>query len=187
MNALRNYISSKFNFSDSDVEKILSFFSTRTLEKNECFLKEGEYCTSIAFVESGSFFYYFLQDGNEKVCDFAFENDWMTQYKSLLNDLPSELNIKALEKSTFQTISRDKMEMLMQEVPESSIIRTSLAEEYFTISTERASDLANLKAEDRYRKLVESKSFIHQRVPQYYIASFLGIKPQSLSRIRSKK
>ena len=148
---------------------------------------EGQYCKEVGFVEEGVFIYYQIIDGDEKICDFAFENDWVTHYKSLLGGLPSELNIKALEKSKVLLLDMDKMEELGNKNPRVLTIRTSLAEEYFTKSTERASNLTNLDAKGRYEALLEEIPSIHQRVAQYHIASYLGIKPQSLSRIRAEK
>jgi len=187
MDSLKNYLQSDYTFSESEIDRICNYFTPKQLLKNEYFLKEGQYCLSIAFVVKGSFIYYNIIDGEEKVCDFAFEDDWITQYKSLLNNIPSELYIKALEASKIFEISLEKMHELTQEIPATNAIRSNLAEKYFTISAERATSLATLQAEERYQKLIEDMPFIHQRVPQYHIASFLGIKPQSLSRIRAKK
>jgi len=121
------------------------------------------------------------------VCDFAFEIDWITQYKSLLNNLPSALFIKALEESVIYWFNAKDMEELTELLPKANNIRTRLAEKYFTASIERTAALTNLKAENRYQLLIEQRPEIYQRVPQYHIASYLGIKPQSLSRIRSSK
>jgi len=187
MKELKKYLETTFSFKEDTVDKIISCCEPKTIDKNDYFLREGQYCKSVAFVASGSFIYYFINDGEEKVCDFAFEQDWITQYKSLLGNIPSELNIKALENSFIQILSIEKMEVLFTEFPEANIIRSTLAEQYFTQSAEHATNLSSLKAEERYKLLLEKKPFIHQRVPQYYIASYLGIKPQSLSRIRAKK
>ena len=185
MELLKIYLKQSFNFSTEEVEKITSFFQKIELKKGEFFLKEGQYCRKVAYIEKGAILYYELIDGDEKVCDFAFENDWITQYKSMLNSIPSKLNIRSLEPTTLCQISLDQMTALMDIMPKANLLRSSLAEQYFTESAERASNLANLKAEERYRKMVQQKPELLQRVPQYYVASYLGIKPQSLSRIRT--
>ena len=185
MNVLNDYLNQNFNFYATEVETISTYFKKVDLEKGAFFLKEGQVCKKVAFIEKGALLYYELIDGQEKVCDFAFENDWITQYKSMLNNLPSELNIRTLEPTILHQISLGQMASLMDELPKANVLRSSLAEQYFTESAERATNLANLKAEDRYRKMVEQKPELLQRVPQYYVASYLGIKPQSLSRIRA--
>lgn len=187
MKNIKSYIEFNFNFSHSEVERILECFTLKEIKKTEFFLKEGQYCQSVGFVEKGNFIYYQIVDGEEKICDFAFENDWITHYKSLLGNIPSEINIKALENAEIYLLNLKQMEKLSETLPTVNLIRSRLAEQYFTKSTQRATNLTNLDAKGRYHALLEEIPFIHQRVPQYYIASYLGIKPQSLSRIRSEK
>lgn len=187
MKNIKSYIEANFGFSQSEINEILNCFTPKSFTKKEYFLKEGQYCKSVGFVEKGNFIYYQIVDGEEKICDFAFENDWVTHYKSLLGNIPSEINIKSLEDSEILLLNVNKMDELSQTLPKVNIIRSTLAEQYFTKSTQRATNLINLDAKRRYLALLEEIPFIHQRVPQYYIASYLGIKPQSLSRIRSEK
>lgn len=187
MKNLKSYIATTFNFSTIETEQIVDCFSLKTISKKHYFLKEGQYCRSVGFVDTGSFIYYELINGEEKICDFAFENDWVTHYKSLLGNIPSEINIRALENAEIYLLDRDKIEVLSETLPKVSIIRSTLAEQYFTKSTQRATNFTTLDAKGRYQALLKDLPFIHQRVPQYYIASYLGIKPQSLSRIRAEK
>ncbi len=187
MNNLVAYLTSNFHFTPTEVASILTCFSSKTYQKNDFFLKEGQYCKNVIFVEKGVFMYYHQVDGDEKVCDFAFENDWVTYYKSLLGQLPSDMNIRALTAATVWLLDIQKMESLSKELPKVGTIRTSLAEAYFTKSTQRVTHLNHLDAKARYEILLRDMPSIHQRVPQYYIASYLGIKPQSLSRIRAVK
>lgn len=187
MNNLEQYIKTNFKFSEKEIEKITECFSSKMFKKKQHFLKEGQYCRNVAFVETGSFLYYQLMDGEESVCDFAFENDWVTQYQSLLNNVPSSMSIMAMENSQILILDIEKMDKLSQELPQVNLIRSTLAEQYFTKSNQRAINLTNLDAKGRYQALLNEIPFIHQRVPQYHIASYLGIKPQSLSRIRAEK
>lgn len=187
MKNLTSYLTLNFSFSPSEMEQLLGCFTLGSLKKNEYYLKEGQYCKSVGFVEKGNFIYYEIVNGEEKICDFAFENDWVTHYKSLLGNLPSEISIKALENAELYILNLYKIELLSETLPKVNTIRTTLAEEYFTKSTQRATNLTNLDAKARYQALLKEIPFIHQRVPQYYIASYLGIKPQSLSRIRAMK
>ena len=97
------------------------------------------------------------------------------------------MSIKSLEDSELILMNLDKITALSIELPKINLMRSSLAEQYFTKSTQRATNLTNLDATDRYKALLKENPMIHERVPQYYIASYLGIKPQSLSRVRAKK
>lgn len=105
----------------------------------------------------------------------------------MLGNVPSEINIRAIDDISVLYISLAQLGAMTEAIPKASIIRSVMAEKYFAESVERASSLANLKAEERYNNLLKQKPWIHNRVPQYYIASYLGIKPQSLSRIRAIK
>lgn len=187
MDLLSKYLSTKFEFNEEEIALMLQYFSETKLKKGEFFLQEGEYCKKIAFIANGAMAYIKNVNGDEKVCGFYFENDWISQYKSMLQNVPSELEIKALEKTSLLEISLEKMQQLIESFPKANILRTQLAEEYFVNSTQRASDLADLEAEEHYHKLRKERPELIKRVPQYHLASYLGIKPQSLSRIRAKK
>lgn len=185
MYELDEHVKNDFGFTSAETEIFLSYFYKKEFKKGEYVLKEGQYCKNISFVAKGALVYFHTIDGDEKVCDFAFENDWAAQYKSMMQNIPSELSIKTLEHATLYQIDVEKMAELSNALPKINIMRAKLAEKHFIESTERANDLANLIAEERYNKLVKSKSPLIVRVPQYYLASYLGIKPQSLSRIRA--
>lgn len=187
MKNFKSYLQSNFTFSEDELEKLLPCFISKNYKKKDYFLKAGEHCKNVAFIEKGCFIYYEIIDGEEKVCDFAFENDWITQYNSLLNNVPSELNISAIEDAEILIMNLPEIEKLTESIPKIGMLRAKLAEQYFTESAKKASQLANLKAEERYEILMSEKQEILQRIPQYHIASYLGIKPQSLSRIRAKK
>ena len=187
MASLAQFLEDNFSFSSEEIETLLTYFEKKELRAGEYFLKEGDYCRGVAFVETGTIIYYQNIDGEEKVCDFAFDGDWLAQYKSMLGNVPSEINIKAIDDTSILFTRMSQLSAMVEALPKASIIRSVMAEKYFAESVERASSLANLKAEERYNNLLKQKPWIHNRVPQYYIASYLGIKPQSLSRIRAMK
>ncbi len=184
---LRKYLSTTFEFSLSEIEQIATCFAIKKLKKKDFFLKSGQYCQSVAFVEKGSFIYYQNIEGEEKICDFAFEDDWVTYYKSLLGKIPADINIKALEDAEIYLLNFEKIRELSNDIPKVLQMRSMMAEQYFTKSAQRAANLTTLDAKGRYEALLDEMPHIHQRVPQYHIASYLGIKPQSLSRIRAQK
>ena len=187
MTTLVEYLKNEFSFSSEITEKIAASFKEATLEKGAYFLKEGEYCNKIGFVENGAMLYFMNLDGEEKVCDFGFEKNWVTHIKSMIGGIPTDMNIRALETTKIKWISGEKLEQITKEFPQINQLRVKLSEQYFVQSAERANELANLSAEQRYKKLVAEKPELLTKVPQYYLASYLGIKPQSLSRIRAKK
>ncbi len=170
---------------DVEINILLKRFEAVSLKTDDYFLKEGQICRNVGFIETGLVMYYKLsEDGHELVCDFAKENDWMTQYQSFISTSSSSLSIKAIEPTTLYVISFDSLNKLYEEVPRFEKVTRQLIEKVFFGMVKRAGDLQALKAEERYEKLLAENPFIIQRVQQYYVASYLGIAPQSLSRIR---
>ncbi|MCP4438151.1 MAG: Crp/Fnr family transcriptional regulator [Aureispira sp.] len=187
MYELDHYLEKNFPFNSTSITVVKECFSSKDLKKGDYFLREGEYCKKIAYVEQGAFVYFEYIDVEEKVCDFAFEGDWITHYKGLTQGLPSTVNIRALEPAKIQWIEIENMTACEQEAPELRTLRLQLVEQYFMQAMDRASSLANFNAEKRYEKMLAERPELFNRVPQYHIASYLGLKPQSLSRIRAKK
>lgn len=187
MTNIEIFLLKNFSFKLEDISSILSRFDLIELKSDDFFLKEGQFCKSVAFIEDGCFMYSQLIDGEEKVCDFAIQNEWISQYESLLNNTASTVNIKAMTHASIWRITISEFEKLTKQFPKINSVRTYIAEQHFKKTNERANQLAVLNAEKRYRLFIKSNPEIIQKVPQYYIASYLGIKPQSLSRIRSKK
>ena len=170
-----------------DPETIAMFFVRKEVEKGDYFLREGDLCRNVAFIESGLLLYSRLDDkGLEVICDLARENNWVTQYESFINQRASPLSIKAIERTTLQVISHDRLQQLYAKFPTFERVTRRIIEKVFIASLIRTNELQVLKAEERYEKFARENPDLVQRIPQYLIASYLGIAPQSLSRIRKK-
>ncbi|MCH8549870.1 MAG: Crp/Fnr family transcriptional regulator [Balneolaceae bacterium] len=177
----------QLNITQSDAKRVASYFQTIEIKKNDYFLEQGKICRRVGFVESGLMMYYkFDEEGKQIVCDFARENEWVTKYESFKNQTPSPLSIKTLELSTLKVLSFDQMEKLNTAFPSFEIYTRSIVEEEFFKSINRAANLQSLSVEQRYEQLRSENPMLLNRVPQYFIANYLGIAPQSLSRIRKK-
>jgi CRP/FNR family transcriptional regulator, anaerobic regulatory protein len=186
-NILSEFLKKYKELEADETEIILDDFTTTYLERQDYFLKEGQICKSVGFIEKGLVMYYKLtNEGQELVCDFGSEKDWVTQYESLTTNTESTLYIKAIEPTTLKIITLEKINALYKKVPFFEKITRLLVEKVFFEMLKRAEDFQNLKAEERYEKLLKENPQILNRVPQYYVASYLGIAPQSLSRIRKK-
>lgn len=170
-----------------ELETISKYFELCQLKKGDYFLKAGVLCRNVAFIEKGLVLYYQIDDkGEEVICDFAKETDWVTHYESFINQRSSPLSIKAIEDTTLQVISHDRLQQLYTKFPAFELVSRKIIEKVFIGSLTRNNELQILKADERYKKFVEENPDLIQRVPQYHIASYLGIAPQSLSRIRKK-
>jgi CRP/FNR family transcriptional regulator, anaerobic regulatory protein len=173
------------DFEDEEIVLILNTFQIVELQKGDHILKEGKICDFIAFIESGLVTYYNISDsGEEIICDFASENEWVTQYQSLTTQINSPLSIKAIESTTSQKINYQNLLTLSVKIPKIEKYFKKVVDDFVFRMVERTNDFQNLTAEERYAKFVKENPQLIQRVPQYYVANFLGIAPQSLSRIR---
>jgi CRP/FNR family transcriptional regulator, anaerobic regulatory protein len=183
---LRKDISQVERYSDEELDFFVSSLEVVQVTKGEFFLKEGQICTHIAFVEKGLAMYYKVVDGTEIPLDFAIEGQWITYLKSFTNRTPSDMNIKVLEDATLFTLEAGKMQELMTKYPKFLALRSYYVEKSLAEVTQHSANLATLDAKGRYYQLMKEKPYLINRVPQYYLAAYLGIKPQSLSRIRKE-
>lgn len=185
MEILKKSISSIVSLNDSEWLKMAEYIETKTLLKNNHFLKEEQVCNTVALVNKGSLIYYkLLETGKETTTDFAFAGDWVTDNRSRLNNTPSLINIKAIEDSELFIISNENLNNCYSQIPKLEKLGRILTEQAFIKITQQSIDLQTLSASQRYQKLLLEYPKIFQKVPLYHIANYLGIAPKSLSRIR---
>jgi CRP-like cAMP-binding protein len=177
-------IKSVDNFSDSDIDFFESKLEDFVIAKGEHFLQEGQICRHLGYIESGLVMYYRLYDGIEIPTDFALENEWASHLNSFTNQTPSDIGMKALEDTRLLRLSSENYEKVYQFQPRFIKLKDHFTELSFINHTRHTADLAMLTAKQRYYKFMQERADLVNRVPQYYIAAYLGIKPQSLSRIR---
>jgi CRP-like cAMP-binding protein len=171
--------------SEVEITSFIEKFEVVTLQKGDHILKEGQVCTFLGFVDKGLLVYYNIsEDGEEKVCDFAIENQWITQYQSLSTGSKSLFSIKAIEPTILLKTTLQNLMLIAGKMPPIEKYYKKMIDNFLFIMINRTTDFQNLIAEERYSKFVKENPQLIQRVPQYYLASFLGIAPQSLSRIR---
>ncbi len=163
-----------------------TLLTTRRLAKHELFLRAGEVCTHIAFINQGCLRYYYLKDGNEFNGQFFFEGAWVGDYHSFLTGQPSVQYIDALEDTDLLIIKRTDLQMLYDEHPRFERFGRLLAENVVIGSQRRTASLLFDTPEERYLKLIVDRPKVMERIPLHHIASYLGVKPESLSRIRKR-
>ena len=183
----RIYIEKFCKLTDTDWELLLPHLEIKTLRKSELFITEGKRAFEIAFVIDGMFRQYYTKDGEEKTTYFYFENHFMSAYMSCITGKPSLITIEALSNATYVSFSYK----VLQELFEKSMTWQKfgrLIAEYLGIGLEeRMVSLLLQSPEERYVDLLNSnKKKIIERIPQHYIANYLGITPVSMSRIRSR-
>jgi CRP-like cAMP-binding protein len=183
---IRQSISHFITLNIEELDFFYSLLSRKELKKKELLLRSGQNCRNIYFINKGCIRYYYLVDGEEKTAQFFFENAWYTDYESFLSGDPSENFVDALEDTELLCLEKSNLEKLYSTFPKFERFGRIVAENAYLGIRYRTKTLTNLTAEERYLKLIEERPKVFDRVPQYYIASYLNITPQSLSRIRKK-
>ena len=174
------------SFTDGEIKLFTASLEKVILEKGDHFLREGQVSHHLAYIESGLAMYYQLSDGVEVPCDFGQENQWLGHLKSFTNRTPSAMAIKVLEETVLYRLSHPDMIRLFTVQPKFQALKNYYTELSLADLTQHGADLVMLPAKERYYKFMKEKPTLINRVPQYYIAAYLGIKPQSLSRIRKE-
>ncbi len=176
------------NFSEEEFELLLKIAQPQMVsyKRKEYILSEGQICKYLYFIKKGCIRYFYIVDGEEKTGQFFFENGWYADLESFLTQEPTSLNIQALEPTELLLISREKLYLLYDQVPVFERFGRLLIEHSFIGLRNKNKSLTNLSPEEYYLKLIQDRPKVIQRVPLQYIASYLGIKPESLSRIRKR-
>ncbi len=187
MNILEKFLQDS-RIEESHRSKIQQVFKKTNLDKESHFIEQGQINSKIGLVESGILMY-IQTDENGKfwVCDFAVEGEWVTQYQSVSQQIPSPLSIITLEPSIIHVVMYQEMSKLNEEISGFESLTRSIVEKEFFDMIERSHSLQSLNARERYEHILENQPYLLQRVPQYYLASYLGIAPQSLSRLRNSQ
>ncbi len=182
---LRSNVSRRVQLTDDEFERCFSFFVPKKVRKKQFILQEGEICKHIIFVTSGCLRGYTIdRNGEEHVIQFAIEDWWISDLQSFLSDRPGTYNIDALEDSEILLLERDAREQLLEAVPKLERFFRLLQEAHYVATHHRIEASLSASAEERYLDFVKTYPTLFQRIPQNQVASYLGITPQSLSRIR---
>ena len=172
--------------SDEEFEQFVGKLEFKTYGKNEYLLKQGEICTQVIFLTKGCFRYFYNNDGNEKTGQFFFENSWYTDMESFISGDPSEQNIQAIEPLECLVLNKKDLYELYDSSQTFERFGRLLIEFSFLGVKNKNKMLANLSPEEQYLQLLQNRPKVVERISQKYIASYLGIKPESLSRIRKR-
>jgi CRP-like cAMP-binding protein len=157
------------------------------LKKHQFLLNEGEICRYIGFVNSGCLRQYSIDNqGAEHIIQFAIEDWWVSDLHSFLSGLPATYNIDALQDSEVLLLDKSARDELLDACPKMERFFRLLIESNHVATNQRISDSLSASAEERYLKFIKTYPQLFEQVTQNQIASYLGITPQSLSRIRKE-
>jgi CRP-like cAMP-binding protein len=182
------YFSKWTDLSDEDEAIILSAFEPVTIRKKKDLLVSGQVCEYLYFINKGCLRSFYIDSkGVEHIYQIRMDNSWISDLKSFFSQRPSKYNIEALEDSNLLRISFDQFEHLLIEIPRLERYFRILFQKAYINALDRLNATMWETAIDRYNDMLKENPEIFQRVPLIYIASYLGITPESLSRIRRQK
>lgn len=173
---------------NADQEKLLAkTYKPFSIKKKSHFLQQGDSCVKEAFVAEGAFrVYYADHRGLEHVLYFAFENWWVGDPASFSGKDPCRFSIQAISDSVLMVVNPEEKEALYQKIPGLERMFRIIIQKHLSVLQKRFLLTVSATAADRYAELIERCPDIEQLVPQYQIASYLGILPESLSRIKKE-
>jgi CRP-like cAMP-binding protein len=176
-------------FNEAEWIVFIQHLGFKIIKKKRYFIEPGETCNEVGFIVKGSVRFYHVKDGEEITGYFCLENDFVTSYKSFLTRQPGTHYIQALEDVELITISYKNMQLMFNNpmlAYKMERFGRLIAEHYLICYEDRMTSFIIKTPEERYLDLLASNRDIFQRIPQHYIANFLGITPVSLSRIRRR-
>jgi len=181
-----SYIRIHSLFSDEEILRIKSLVIPKQLKKKQYLLRQGDVCRFHTFICSGCLRSYRIDDsGKEHIFSFSPANHWVSDPVSLVTGMPSEEFIEAIEDSAIVQISAGSFKSLLKDIPNFDVLNTKIIIDDCSRSRDRIYMLIGDQAEERYRHFIQLFPQLHQRLPIFMIASYLGITRETLTRIRS--
>ncbi|RIV24046.1 Crp/Fnr family transcriptional regulator [Fibrisoma montanum] len=180
----RNFINRRVALTDSEWALVERFFVPRRLKEGDFLLEEGRICTHLYYVDKGLLRFFVWKDGVDKTKFFTFDDYLFTSQYSFSTRKPATENIQAIEACSLLQISYSDLQTLYDQIPNWRKFIQSVIQEVSHFTEEILTELQTETAENRYRRMLTEEPAMIQRIPLKYLASYLGIAPQSLSRIR---
>ncbi|BAV09766.1 cAMP-binding domain of CRP or a regulatory subunit of cAMP-dependent protein kinases [Filimonas lacunae] len=182
---LRQNITRKVSLTNSEFEQIEAVVKPLSIRKKSRVLTAGEICNYTIFVNKGCLRSFSVNSkGVESIVQFAFEDNWISDLYSYVSEAPSLLHIESVEDCDLLLLYKEDMENLFNKIPMLERWKRLLLQNAYVAVQRRLNSSLSVTAEERYAELLHSHPDIANRVPLIHIASYLGITPESLSRIR---
>lgn len=186
MEKIKEYFQKTVAITDKDWKLFSSKLSKQTFPKKTLLLSKGKVENYLSFIEKGIIRYYLPDDENELTFSFAFENGFTSGYYSFLTRSPSVYSVETLSPTVLWRISFEDLQIIYQETDIGNMIGRKASEDLFIRKSGRELSLLTQSAEQRYLNLFTEQPHLLQLIPLKYIASYIGITPQALSRIRKR-
>lgn len=185
-NKLVNYFSRITPLSEAEAAAITESMRVRTFAKGTELLREGQVATECYFVLEGCVRQYYLREGQEITSNFYTEEDWVISINSFLHQTPADHYFVCAEDTTLVVGTAERENDLYERFPRFEQISRKVMEHVFAQHQQHMAAYLTDTPEQRYLKLVATRPDLLQRIPQYQLASYVGVQPESLSRIRKR-
>lgn len=180
-------VQQKVTLTSDEAELLKQFFTLKKVRKRQYMLNEGEVCKYNLFVAKGLLRSFGVEEnGYEQVVQFAVEGWWISDLNSFFSGDVAVYNIEALEDCELLLLTRQSMDKMLEKLPKMERYFRLLMQNHIVALRQRIIASQRHSAEERYIRLIEGFPTILARVPQQYIASYLGMTPETLSRVRKQ-
>jgi CRP-like cAMP-binding protein len=186
MSELETYIKSFFGVSRDELQTIASFFKPDNLKKGAFFVREGAYCNQLSFLRDGYLRTYLETEQKEVTQWISSPQYFVTELSSFMFRVPSRWNIQALSDCTMFTISEADYHQMGRHIPRWHQIEKLFMAKCFSMMEDRIMSFLSMPAKDRFQKLFDSQPELFNQVPLQYLASMIGMTPETFSRLRKK-
>ncbi len=187
MEKLLLYLNTIYPLSAGLIEHLQSILKVRELPKKSYLLKQGSVCANISFIEKGLLRCFYNKDDKEVCTWFMKEGDVIISVESFFKQSVGYENIQALEECVLYYINYNELQYIYRQFAEFNFIARVLTEQYYTLSEQRLYSIRMQRGYERYQYLIDRFPELVQRVPSKFIASYLGVTEETLSRVRSRK
>jgi len=169
-----------------DIDFFKSHIPINSFKKNELIFREGKISKTIYFILKGCVRLFYNVDGNEKTAFFYTEGKFVCAGESYTFNIPAKENYQAIEDTVLMCLDKPTIEKMLKFSPTLEIIARIAVEDELITSQRMIASFVTKSPEERYIELLENNNILFQRAPQQYIASFLGVSPETLSRIKKR-
>ncbi|MCL6220695.1 Crp/Fnr family transcriptional regulator [Zunongwangia pacifica] len=186
MEQLLETIKLYISLSPQEIQSLYEAVQQKSFGKNELIFTEGKVADEIYFVTKGCARLFYEVNGNDKTAFFYTEGQFICAGESYTYNIPAIENYQAVEPTELLIFTKSAIEILLQKVPKLEVIARIATENELITCQKVIASFVTKSAEERYLDLLNTQGQLFQRVPQHYIASFLGISPETLSRIKTR-
>lgn len=184
---LLDYISEYVNLTDDEKSILISKTTHRNYLKDQYIVQQGDICKSVNFIISGcTKTFYMDPEGQEHIVMFSIENWWTNDLGSFITQTPADFSVQCIENTQLMQFTKDILEELYADIPKLERLFRKIIERAFVASQKRIIRNFSISAKERYKIFKNTHPKIEQRVPQYMVASYLGITREFLSKIKSQ-